>query len=721
LYLSGRDGETINWVEERKMRKKDLITVLMIVLFFSSFCLNFVDSEIPDNYSEVDYSTNSYADFDVSLTTNQTTIGVDSGVYGTLSMTNNGINPASDIAVDFSLDGEFSEFTTTYDSHQELTLLNPGTSTNFNIEVSLNETSLNSEIGPSMVDLCICFDSSGSMGSEIDQVKSEFLALTSRLTQTISSLRIGMIVYGWAKYNEYPTEDSRNYIEFTDDYSSVNSFIKKLAASGSNEPWGDALYLASTWDWRDEATKLIIIVGDEDCDPGKYISAGSLHTIISTLNTMSVQINSIYTEGASSSTIQQFSDIAEGTGGEVVDLAELNSGPDPMNLPDIIEEMTLSLTREFFVDFQVSVSWTENNPGGDIEHSFQDSMYLVVDLAPPSISVSTLIIEESDATYTLEISATPKDLSDIQMTQIVWTEDDLESNPGPLWNLVILTTKIDDTYIATFSDLVGEQLFSFYVIATDTCGNLGKTEIFNLTIITIPKIFGETVEFGFLEDNSTRRIYFDIDSTQTGFLWVESSEDVEISFDFNLKFSFELLLHDGNSTVYKVTALETENIFSIVFHGNTTNSTIKIKWNFARISFQHSFEYTSWYLHEYSNDVLLKVTLSDPEVGILSVIVRSYSALVLKVYVFDLNWSKLGVISPANALVLGRGEYYLWAVRIVREGEFQLYFGEEAIIDDDPYYQAYAYATGFPFLSIITLFALGLSGISLVVYRKRKK
>lgn len=713
------DGKTLCWVDERKMQKKDLITVLMIVLFFSSFCLNFVDSEIIDNYSEVDYTTDSYDDFNVSFTTNQTTIGVDSGVYGTLSMSNNGINPANDIAVDFSLDGEFSEFTTTYDSHQEFALLNPGLSTDFNIKVSLNETLLNSQIPPNVVDLCICFDSSGSMGSEIDQVKSEFLALTNRLTQTISSLRIGMIVYGWAKYNEYPTEDSRNYIEFTENYNSINNFISELSANGGHEPWGDALYLASTWDWREEASKLIILVGDEDCDSGIYINEGSLHTIVSTLNAMSVQINSIYTEGASTNTIQQFSDIAEGTGGEMVDLQELNSGSDPMNLPDIIEDMTLSLTREFFVDFQVSVSWTENDPGGDLEHTFQDSIYLVVDLAPPSISVSTLIIEESDSAYSLEISTTPKDLSDIQMTQIVWTEDNLESNPDPLWNLAILTIKIADTYIETFTDLVGEQLFSFYVVATDTCGNLGKTEIFNLTIITIPKIFGETVEFGFLENNSTRRIYFDIDSLQTGFLWIETSEDIEIDFDDDLDFTFELQLLEGNTTIYKVTTLNTKNLFSVVFQGNTTSSIIKVRWNYARISFQNNFEYTSWYLHEHSNDVLLKVTLTDPEEGNLSVIVRHYSSLVLKIYVFDLNWSKLGVISPANALELGRGEYYLWAVRVVRDGEFQLYYGEEAIIDDDPYYQAYV--TGFPFLSIIALFILGLSGLSLVVYRKRKK
>jgi len=703
------------WVDERKMRKKDLISILMIAIFFSSFCLNFIDSKVADNYSEVDFSTNSYDDFDLSLTTNQTTIGVDNGVYSTLSMTNNGLNPASDIAVDFSLDGEFAEFTSAFDSHQVNALLNPGASTSFNIEVSLNETLLNAETPANMVDLCLCFDSSGSMGNEINQVKSEFLALTESLTQTISSLRIGMIVYGWAQYNQYPTEDSRNYIEFTEDYQSINNFINSLEANGGHEPWGDALYLASTWTWRESASKLIIIVGDEDCDEGIYVNAGTLDEMASTLNSMGIQVNAVMTEEVDSTVKQHFTLVSTGTGGEMVDLRELEYG---ITLPDVIEEMTLSLTREFFVNFEVSVTWTENDPGGDVEHSYQDSIYLVVDLAPPSISISTIIYEESDLSYSLEISATPKDLSDIQMTQIVWTEDDLESNPAPIWNLIIPTTKIGNTYVETFTDLVAEQIFSFYVIATDTCGNLGKTDIFNLTIITVPKVFGENLEFGFLEDNSTRRIYFDIDSQQTGFLWIETSENLTTSFDHNIDFTFELQLQVDNTTIYKVTALNANNLYSIVFQGNITNSTIKVKWNFARLSFQNDFEYTTWYLHENNNDVLLKVTLTDPEEGNLSVIVRHYSALVLKIYVFDLNWNRLGVISPANALELDRGEYYLWAVRVVRDGEFQLYYGEEAIIDDDPYYQAYV--TGFPFLSIIALFVLGLSGLSIVVYRKRK-
>ncbi|NPE09962.1 MAG: VWA domain-containing protein [Asgard group archaeon] len=634
-------------------------------------------------------------------------------------MTNNGLNPASDIAVDFSLDGEFAEFTSASDPHQEFALLNPGASTSFNIEVSLNETLLNDETPANMVDLCLCFDSSGSMGNEIDQVKSEFLALTESLTQTISSLRIGMIVYGWAEYDQYPTEDSRNYIEFTENYQSINDFISRLEANGGHEPWGDALYLASTWTWRETASKLIIIVGDEDCDAGIYVDAGSLDTMATTLNTMGIQVNAVMTEEADSTVKQHFTMVSAETGGEMVDLRELEYG---ITLPDIIEEMTLSLTREFFVNLEVLIFWIENDSGGDVEHSHQDSIYLVVDLAPPSISVSTIVFEEGDSSYSLEISATPKDLSDIQMTQIIWTEDDLESNPTPLWNLVIPTTKIGDTYIETFTNLVAEQKFSFYVLATDTCGNLGKTEIFNLTIVTVPKLFGENLEFAFLEDNSTRRIYFDIDSQQTGFLWIETSENLTISFDHNIDFAFELQLQEDNTTIYKVTALNTNNLYSIVFQGNTTNSTIKVKWNFARVSFQNDFEYTTWYLHEYNNDVLLKVTLTDPEEGNLSVIVRHYSPLVLKVYVFDLNWNKLGVISPANATELSRGEYYLWAVRIVRSGEFQLYYGEDAIIDDDPYYDlGWAAATGFPFLSIIALFVLGLSGISLVVYRKRKK
>jgi hypothetical protein len=556
------------------------------------------------------------------------------------------------------------------------------------------------------------------MGNEIAEVKAEFLALTESLTQSISSLRIGMIVYGWMEYNQYPTEDSRNYIEFTDNYQSINNFIKKLSASGSHEPWGDALYLASTWDWREEASKLIIIVGDEDCDSGHYVTAGTLSEMASTLNTLGIQVNAVMTEEADGMVKEHFTYVSTETGGEMVDLRELDVG---ITLPDVIEDMTLALAREYFVDLLVSVTWTENDPIETEVHTFEDSLYLLVDLAPPSISVTTLINEESDLIYSLEISVKPLDLSDIQMTQIVWTEDNLETNPDPIWNLVFLTTKIDNTYIEVFSGLIREQLFSFYVVAVDACGNLGKTDIFNLTILTVPKIFGEAIEFGFLEDNSTRRLYFDIDGAQMGYLWVKTSEDLEVRFDYNLNFTFELLTQEENSTLYKVTALETQNLFSVVFHGNYTNSTIRVRWNFLRIAFQEDFDYTIWYLHEYSNDVLLKVTLSYPEEGNLSVVVRHYSPLVLKVYVFDLNWSRIGVISPANATVLSRGEYYLWAVRVIRDGEFQLYFGEDAIIDDDPYYQAWGGVAGLPFFSIIAIFVLGLCGISLTVYRKRKK
>ena len=161
------------------------------------------------------------------METNATTIGKGGGALANLTLDNQGINPASSIQVDFGLDGEYAEFSPTYPVQQNVPLLNLGSSVILNIEVMLNSSLTGDELFDS-ADVCLVFDSSGSMGEEIDSVKAEFLAVTSRLTQTISSLRIGMIVYGWSAYSEYPTASPNNYIEFTDDFNAINDLINEL-------------------------------------------------------------------------------------------------------------------------------------------------------------------------------------------------------------------------------------------------------------------------------------------------------------------------------------------------------------------------------------------------------------------------------------------------------------------------------------------------------------
>ncbi|MCE7744962.1 MAG: VWA domain-containing protein, partial [Candidatus Heimdallarchaeota archaeon] len=256
------------------MRKRNMITVFIFTLFLTSLCMNFAKSEAKVNTTDDVAVIEAKEDLVITLETNATTIGKCGGTLVNLTLDNQGTNPASSIQVDFGLDGEYAEFSPTYLVQQNVPLLNPGSSVILNIEAILNSSLTGGELFDS-ADVCLVFDSSGSMGEEINSVKVEFLAMTNRLTQTISSLRMGMIVYGWSEYSEYPTANPNNYIEFTDDFNAINDLINELTPDGGTEPWGDALYLANTWDWREEVPKLLIIVGDEDCDPGHVVGVGS--------------------------------------------------------------------------------------------------------------------------------------------------------------------------------------------------------------------------------------------------------------------------------------------------------------------------------------------------------------------------------------------------------------------------------------------------------------
>jgi len=91
-----------------------------------------------------------------------------------------------------------------------------------------------------------------------NSVKQKIVELTNYLFSEIPEIRFGAMAYGWAKYSEYPQEDPRNYLEFTDSKLAICNFIESLYADGGVEPWGDALWLANSWTWRSNAKKLYI-------------------------------------------------------------------------------------------------------------------------------------------------------------------------------------------------------------------------------------------------------------------------------------------------------------------------------------------------------------------------------------------------------------------------------------------------------------------------------
>ncbi len=716
--------------------KKFLLTqkiTLFLVIMSLIVSLSMGDSVIPNSPQTIDQTPNSIDDLEIDFTLNQTSIGRHNGALAEIFLKNTGTNPVSNVKVNFTLDGDFAEFSSTYPSYQEVSLLNPTQNSTINVEVILNLTQVD---GNAAADVVLVFDASGSMSGEIDSVKAEFTDVVNRLSESINSLRIGMIVYGWNKYSEYPASSVYNYVELTTNHDDVLDLIDELYAAGGTEPWGDAFAVINDWDWREDVPKLAIIVGDEDCDPGNIVGVGStdswyngtqLVDVITSLKEKGVIINSVIT-GLSANVENQFNWIADYTGGECVYLEELQSGTDPVDLPELIESWTLELVREYFVDLNVNISWTELPKGDPIYNSTELSEVILIDLATPTITVSTISNNIIDTEYELEIYATIKDISGIAQVNMYYTFDSLTGPYDPTWHFMILTDVIGSTYYTTLDNLEEGDKVSFYIEAMDDLSNVGLTVIYNITIALNPVSLGSIVEFLFTEDNSTRNIsfnftdpnyYYNFNSDpDMGYLWIESDQSLIVTFDAS-DFLVTTLYTGPTNKIFRINKTSVTDLFIASIQGDTSNSTIKVKWTILDdiLDFDY-FDYDKPIIDEIRRTTLFHAHLSISGGSGFFTLIPYDPELVALVTIFDSDWTIVDTVGTYENIELTNGEYYFWVEQVVRSGAFALYYGPEEVTNGDPYYREYANQTSIPYGVLFSSFVL--LGV-FVTLRKRKK
>ncbi|MHA2276008.1 MAG: vWA domain-containing protein, partial [Candidatus Kariarchaeaceae archaeon] len=275
----------------------------------------------------------------IDISQNATGIGMHSAINFNIEIHNNGSTIARELNIALS--------TTTPEIQISPT-------SNFQISELLENTSLTLDVSADLstseitqaVDLVLIVDASGSMGEEIISVQEELTDLIDTLSVEIPDLRIGVIIYGSTIYSEYPMSSTNNYLDLTTEFENVKYFINSFRAGGGTEPWGDALYLAETFTWRNNAQKLIILVGDEDCDPGRIIGNGvsgswyngtELLSIVTQLKEIGVIINTVVCENPDNHVTHQFQWISEFTSGTSVFLPDLLNGETPITLPQIIQ------------------------------------------------------------------------------------------------------------------------------------------------------------------------------------------------------------------------------------------------------------------------------------------------------------------------------------------------------------------------------------------------
>jgi hypothetical protein len=111
------------------------------------------------------------------------------------------------------------------------------------------------------LDIVICFDSTGSMGGEIDQVKRQIERIGQTLTTLVPKTRIGICTYR-DRGDEYVAKG----LPLTSSIQEVSDYLSRISAGGGGdmpEAVDEGLYWSTSQNrFRPAARKVILIFGD---------------------------------------------------------------------------------------------------------------------------------------------------------------------------------------------------------------------------------------------------------------------------------------------------------------------------------------------------------------------------------------------------------------------------------------------------------------------------
>ena len=685
-----------------------LLVIIQEIFLVSSINLN--ENSFIDSTTGVKDTSE---DIILKISQNATGIGLHSKIEFNVSVINNGTGPMQDIAIDVSTTALNVELlpSTGYSV--------PSLGVDESYSFSTTATAID-QTTASSVDLVLVVDASGSMGQEISAVQNELTTLVSKLSSEIPDLRIGIIIYGWGKYSEYPAESSNNFVELTNEFDDLKEFINSLYASGGTEPWGDALQYINGWDWRETAQKLVIIVGDEDCDPGKVIGKGwggswyngsELVSAVEDLKNKGIVISTVICEGPDEHVENQFKWISKYTEGKTVYLPELENGESPVTLPEIIQEWTLELSREFSNWFIVEVRWSYDT---ETIYKTTSAAHFWMDFSPPSIIFFEKIIPKGSGLFDVELSAEVIDFSNV--TSVM-----LYHNGHGSWNFISMEYEVETSlYTTIIRDLTQQYNLSFFIDAVDELGNSGKTPDSWLTVDFQTKSLYETVKVPIspnellisLFDNPHNRAYLMligeelidnisltlVKQNNNEKIIITPDEDVSIKTDDPLRFqrvlSFDLekeqyLLNISVSNFpEKISTLEYVWLSPIYLENLsvTNNMTLRIR--------THLYQ---WTLNNTWNLVVDYTPTSD---------------LVVFGDVFHTNWTYVGKFSVTEFVSLSNTTYFIIIHGVLREGSYSLLITEEVPEITDRYY-----GSATPGFSVM----ISLIALVLLYYHIRKK
>eukprot|EP01102_Stenamoeba_stenopodia_P011325 TRINITY_DN3468_c0_g1_i1.p1 TRINITY_DN3468_c0_g1~~TRINITY_DN3468_c0_g1_i1.p1 ORF type:complete len:716 (+),score=182.00 TRINITY_DN3468_c0_g1_i1:90-2237(+) len=126
-----------------------------------------------------------------------------------------------------------------------------------------------SDAKSSSVEIVFSFDTTGSMSACLGQVRAKVEETVQRLMKDIKNIKIGIINHG----DYCDNTKAIDVLDLSDNVSKICKFIRTTAStSGGDSPecYEYALQTANELSWSDDASKALVVIGDEVPHPPSY-------------------------------------------------------------------------------------------------------------------------------------------------------------------------------------------------------------------------------------------------------------------------------------------------------------------------------------------------------------------------------------------------------------------------------------------------------------------
>lgn len=242
------------------------------------------------------------------------------------------------------------------------------------------------------LDLCFVVDTTGSMGDDIDNARENMSDILANLAEKSADYRVALI-----DYRDYPerTKDSKDYpckvqLSFTNDNDRITQAINKLDlgyGGDDEETLFSALMQASKLDWRKNARKIIIVLGDAPPHDPEPVSDYTYLQVLTALigadigidfessddrvtNGLTLDMISVYSIGADASDSAEdfFKKISENTGGAYVGVEDASEVGDA--IIDSIKQIEIITTVDAMLDFGTELADKDIDIYSDDEYCF---------------------------------------------------------------------------------------------------------------------------------------------------------------------------------------------------------------------------------------------------------------------------------------------------------------------------------------------------------------